>query len=151
MKKNDYRYDHETNTLTITKAFKAAASKVGSSEYGIILQLRRDNPDMKIELMNDAPKKNSAPKLTFEKMKNFISQCRDADARMAVYERVFALSKSQRSPYHYVKAWFLDNYANYSEKPEFGDDGFVIAKTKAEMEMVKKEAASIPSKNAEET
>ena len=131
---NDYRFDHETNTLHITKAFKNAASKLGSPEYKIILELRRDNPAMKIELMDKTRKKNDAPKLSYEQMKKFISQCRDADERKKTFERVFALSQAQRSPYHYMKACFLDNYANYSDKPEFDADGFVIVKTKAQLE-----------------
>ena len=45
-----------------------------------------------------------------------------------------ALSKIQKSPYNYVKTWFLDNYANYSEQPVFDEDGYVVVKTKAEME-----------------
>ena len=33
-----------------------------------------------------------------------------------------------------MKTWFLNNYANYSEQPTFDADGFVIVKTKSEME-----------------
>ena len=67
-------------------------------------------------------------------MGEFIAKCRDAEARTARFEQVKALSKVQPSPYAYVKTWFLDNYANYSEQPEFDADGFVIVKTKSEME-----------------
>ena len=145
MKNSDCRFDHATNTLTITKAFKAAASKLGTPEYKTILELRRDNPTMKIEVVEKTPKKNDAPKLSYKQMKQFISQCRDAAERMAIYERVFALSQAQRSPYHYAKAWFLDNYANYSDKPEFDDDGFVIVKTKAEMKAEASKAEAAPA------
>ena len=74
----------------------------------------------------------------YEQMKKFISQCRDAEERKKTFERVFALSQAQRSPYHYMKAWFLDNYANYNDKPKFDTDGFVIVKTKAQLEAEKK-------------
>ncbi len=73
-------------------------------------------------------------------MKQFIQQCRDSKERLEIFDRVYALSKAQRSPYHYMKMWFLDNYANYSEKPEFDEKGFVIVKTKAQMEEEKREA-----------
>ena len=67
-------------------------------------------------------------------MKHFIAKCRNTEERMKIFECAYALSQVQRSPYHYMKAWFLDNYANYSAKPEFDDDGFVIVKTKAQLE-----------------
>ncbi len=140
MKTNAYRFDHETNTLNITKAFKNAASKLGSPEYKIILELRRDNPDMKIALVDSTAKKNAVPKLSYKQMRHFISQCCGAEERLATYERVYSLSQVQPSPYHYMKAWFLDNYANYSDKPEFDADGFVIVKTKAQMDAEKKAA-----------
>ena len=136
--KTNYNYDAITNTLTFDKAFKAAASKLGSPEYKIVLALRKDNPDMQIKLVNDNQKKNAGPRLSYNQMKQFISMCHDAVERMATYERVYALSQVQRSPYHYMKAWFLDNYANYSDKPEFDTDGFVIVKTKAQLEAEKK-------------
>lgn len=134
MKKNDYRFDHDTATLFITKSFKIAASKLGTPEYKIILELRRDNPEMKIELTDDPAKKNTTPKLSYTQMKHFIAKCRNTEERMKIFECVYALSQVQRSPYHYMKAWFLDNYANYSDKPEFDADGFVIVKTKAQLE-----------------
>ena len=31
----------------------------------------------------------------------------------------------------------MENYANYSEQPQFDEDGFLIVKTKAEMEAEK--------------
>ena len=34
----------------------------------------------------------------------------------------------------YVKNWFMANYANYSETPDFDAEGYVIVKTRAEME-----------------
>ena len=74
-------------------------------------------------------------------MGEFIAKCRDAEARTARFEQIKALSKVQPSPYAYVKTWFLDNYANYSEQPEFDADGFVIVKTKSEMEAEAKATA----------
>ena len=46
MKKSIYNFDPINNTLFITAGFKKAASKFGTPEYNIILQLRRDYPDM---------------------------------------------------------------------------------------------------------
>ena len=138
-----YNYDICSNTLTVNDAFLKAASCLDTPEYKQMLQLRKDNGNFTI-VIKDGPKKAAAPdsKLTYTDMKQFIKQCRNAKERLAVYEKVYALSRAQCSPYHYVKKWFLDNYANYSEKPEFDEDGFVIVKTKAQMEAEKAAAAS---------
>ncbi len=151
MKKSIYNFDPINNTLFITAGFKKAASKFGTPEYNIILQLRRDYPDMKIEHMNDPVKNTTACKLTYNQMKQFIGQCRDSEERMAIYNRVFALSQAQRSPYHYMKTWFLKNYANYSENPTFDDDHYVIVKTKAQVEAEKKETAAQSQVSEEQT
>lgn len=152
MKTNSYNYDALNNTLTMTKAFARKASQLNTSEYKTLLQLRNDNPGMKIvmkESNNKSASKNTASGITFKQMETFISQCRDSEPRLNTYERVKALSKVQRSPYKYVKDWFLTNYANYADEPVFDEDGFVIVKTKAQMEQEAKEKAEGAAKDAE--
>ena len=144
MKTNSYNYDALNNTLTMTKAFARKASQLNTSEYKTLLQLRNDNPGMKVVMKegnNKSVSKNTASGITFKQMETFISQCRDSEPRLKTYERVKALSKVQRSPYKYVKDWFLTNYANYADEPVFDEDGFVIVKTKAQMEQEAKEKA----------
>lgn len=140
MKSNSYNYDVINNTLTLTASFAKQASQLNTPEYKILLQFRRDNPDLKIE-MKEVRKSQNSSSIGFAQMKAFIGQCREADERLKAFERVKALSKVQRSPYKYVKEWFLTNYANYSGNPEFDADGFVIVKTKAQMEQEAKDAA----------
>lgn len=133
MKTTSYNFDAINTVLTITKDFARRASQLNSPEYKKMLQLRRDYPSLEI-VMREGTKKQAASGISFKQMEGFIEQCRDAANRLATYERVKALSKVQRSPYKYVKEWFLTNYANYSENPEFDKEGFVIVKTKAQME-----------------
>ena len=133
MKSNSYNFDILTNTLTITKDFARKASQLNTPEYKTLLQFRNDNPNLKIVLREGAKAQNGSG-ITFKQMEAFIKQCRDSESRLELYERVKALSKVQRSPYKYVKDWFLTNYANYSENPEFDADNYVIVKTKAQME-----------------
>ena len=108
------------------------------------MQLRHDYPGLKVEVA--ANKKTTHGGLSFEQMENHIQHCTDADKRICVFEKVKALSKSQANPYAYVKKWFLENYANYSEKHELDDEGFVVVKTRKEVEAEKAAAA-----NAEKT
>ena len=138
---NGYSYDAIKNTLTITKAFSKKASVLNSPEYRILLQLRKDNPGMQINLAEKQESSNQATRLTYKQMEAFIDQCADADERLATFEKIKSLSKVQNSPYMFVRDWFLNNYANYAEQPVFDEDGFVIVKTKAQMEAEKKAAA----------
>ena len=129
-----YSYDPIDNTLTITNAFAKKASQLNTHEYNIMKQFRLDNPSLTIIKAEKKATSNRPMNVKFTEMEKFIAQCRDKEARLTEFEKVKALSKIQSSPYAYVKTWFLEHYANYSAQPEFDGDGFVIVKTKQEME-----------------
>ena len=129
-----YSYDALTNTLTMTASFAKKASQLNTPEYKTLLQLRLDNPGMKIEKATPKASSNRPVSIPFAKMEEYIAQCRDSQKRLNAFNKVKALSKIQASPYAYVRTWFLDNYANYSDQPEFDADGFVVVKTKSEVE-----------------
>ena len=143
-----YSYDPITNSLTMTAAFAKKASQLNTAEYHIVRQLRNDNPGMKIEKSAAKAPANRPLNITFAKMEEYIAQCRNSKERLEAFNKVKALSKIQTSPYAYVRTWFLDNYANYSDQPEFDADGFVVVKTKSEVEAEKK--AQEEAKRAEE-
>lgn len=136
-----YTYDALEDALIITEAFAKRASVLHSAEYEIIREFRATHPGRPINLAEKKTSNNRPLKLSFKQMGEFIAKCRDAEARTARFEQIKALSKVQPSPYAYVKTWFLDNYANYSEQPEFDADNFVIVKTKSEMEAEAKATA----------
>ena len=144
-----YSYDAITNTLTMTATFAKKASQLNTAEYHIVRQLRNDNPGMKIEKSAAKAPANRPLNITFAKMEGFIAQCRDSKDRLEAFKKVKALSKIQASPYAYVKTWFLNNYANYSEQPEFDADGFVVVKTKSQLEAEKKAAAEAQEQSVE--
>lgn len=129
-----YTYDALNDALIITEAFAKRASVLHSAEYEMIREFRATHPGRPIKLADKKTSNNRPLKLSFKQMGEFIAKCRDAEARTARFEQVKALSKIQPSPYAYVKTWFLDNYANYSEQPEFDAEGYVVVKTKSEME-----------------
>lgn len=130
--KTNYSYNAITNTLTVSAAFLKNAATLHSKEYEIIRKLRADHGD--ITIVTEERRKSASRAMTFKQMEMHIKQCRDADKRLEAFEKVKALSKIQRSPYNYVKTWFMENYANYSELPVFDEEGYVVVKTKAEME-----------------
>ena len=92
---------------------------------------------------------------TFAQMEGFIAKCANSEERLDVFEKIKALSKIQASPYAYVRKWFLENYANYAEDPEFDANGFVIVKTKSQMEAeaaakkAQEEAADVQEQSVE--
>ena len=137
-----YNYDAITNTLTMTASFAKKASQLNTPEYNTVRQLRLDNPGMKIEKAIRKTPSNQPMHATFAQMDGFIAKCATSEARLDVFEKIKALSKIQASPYAYVRKWFLENYANYAEDPEFDANGFVIVKTKSQMEAEKKAKAA---------
>ena len=149
-KMTGYNYDAITNTLTMTASFAKKASQLNTPEYHIVRQLRLDNPGMKIEKATPKASSNRPVNLTFAQMEGFIAKCANSEERLNVFEKIKALSKIQASPYAYVRKWFLENYANYSEQPEFDEKGFVIVKTKSQMDAEKKAKAQEEAKRAEE-
>jgi len=137
-----YYFDHNTKVLTASEAFMEEAAKWGTPEYDVIVRIRNDFPEMTIEIDYKTRKAKKTDSISYSQMKHFINQCRDAEGRMKVFNTVYELSKAQNSPYTYMKRWFLENYANYSDNPEFDDDGFVIVKTKAQMDAEMQSAAA---------
>ena len=149
-KMTGYNYDAITNTLTMTASFAKKASQLNTPEYNTVRQLRLDNPGMKIEKAIRKTSSNQPMNATFAQMEGFIAKCANSGERLDVFEKIKALSKIQASPYAYVRKWFLENYANYAEDPEFDANGFVIVKTKSQMEAERKAKAQEEAKRAEE-
>ena len=132
-----YSFDPITNVVTCSDSFLKKASRLNSPEYNVLKQFRAEIPGLKIE-KGEKKNGNRPLNITFAKMEEYIKNCRDGETRLEAFQKVKSLSKIQSSPYQYVRTWFLDNYANYSEQPTFDADGFVIVKTKSEMEAEKK-------------
>ena len=109
----DYEVNFLNSTITITKKFAKAASVLNSSEYNTLMQLRKDNPDFRIELREIKKKegKKAYRNLTFEVMEEFIILIDGKNSiNLEVFKKVKAQAKLQPSPYAYTKKWFLDHY-----------------------------------------
>ena len=125
MKKTaSYEIDHISATIYVTKAFVKEASILNTPEYKTMLNVRRDNPDYKIEVREIAKKSNKKTyrNLTVENIETFIRNSmedkRSVEVRMVELEAVKKLSKSHPSPYAYLKKWFLDEYGKeYNKRP----------------------------------
>jgi hypothetical protein len=147
MKIARYAFNPLNRTLAASPAFLKNASRLDSMEYQIIRQLRADYGE--ITITEEKSNRKAPAMIRFAQMEKHISQCRDAKERLERFAKIKALSQIQNSPYQYVVTWFMENYANYSEQPQFDADGFLIVKTKAEMEAEGKIAADDKSDNTE--
>lgn len=130
-----YNFDLFSTTLTISKEFEKRAAIPGSIEQLTFCQLMATYGDALVVERYETHQTKKG--LTFKQMEVYISKCRNADKRMTEFVTVKELSKGQTSPYKYVKTWFMANYPNYSEQPQFDANGFLIVKTKVEMETEK--------------
>lgn len=117
-----YEIDYIKGIVYGTKAFLKEASILNTPEYKTMLAIRRDNPNCSIEVreITKHPNKNSYRNLTVKNMESFIRNSiedkRSIEDRIAEFEAVKALYKSQPSPYACTKKWFLKEYGNEYNK-----------------------------------
>lgn len=114
-----YDFNQQTKTLTISQTFAKKAGKYNSPEYILIKRLRADHPTMEIVVAEK--QKTSRARLTFKQMEDFIQEVEE-DA-LPLFKKVRAISKVQRSPYNYVRAWFENRYPYYTEMVVFDEEG----------------------------
>ena len=133
-------YNPMTNTLALTANFVKKASRLGTAEYKMVLQYQKDHPGLEIvELKKDIEHKRDA--VTYTRMEQTIKLCRDSEARMKKYKQMRIWAEIQDAPFLKLKAWFLNNYANYDSMDDIDEDGFFIPKTKAEVKAEAEEKA----------
>ncbi len=142
-------YNPMTNTLSLSESFVKKASRLGSSEYKMVLQYQKDHPDLKMVQMEKKPSEHKRDTVTYTRMEKTIMRCRDSEARMKQYKQMRTWAEIQDAPFLKLKAWFLNNYANYDSMTDIDDEGFFLPKTKAEVkaEAEKKAAEAQASKN----
>ena len=131
-------YNPMTNTLSLSESFVKKASRLGTAEYKMVLQYQKDHPDLKMVEMEKKPSEHKRDAVTYTRMEQTIKLCRDSEARMKQYERMRTWADIQDAPFLKLKAWFLNNYANYDSMDDIDDEGFFLPKTKAEVEAEKK-------------
>ena len=110
----DYTINFTTNTIIISKSFQTKASKMGTDAFKTMMRLRKLNMPIVIK---DAPRKSSSNRLTYKKIKNYLSTFEDKEARLAAFEKVRNESLVQDNPYKYVIEWFDKTYPIRVKKP----------------------------------
>lgn len=109
--KTGYNFDQTTNTVTISAPFAKKASQVGTPEYDILLKLRKDNPNLKIE----KEVKTGKAQLTYKTMEEFINLHHNKDDLKKAFESAKTLSKFHSMPFTFVKKWFENQFPYFKE------------------------------------
>lgn len=148
-------YNPMANTLSLSESFVKKASRLGTAEYKMVLQYQKDHPDLKMVEMEKKPSEHKRDAVTYTRMEQTIKLCRDSEARMKQYKQMRTWAEIQDAPFLKLKAWFLNNYANYDSMDDIDEEGFFIPKTKAEVkaeaETKAKEAQASKNNNVSES
>lgn len=116
--KKGYEIDIATNTLYMNyKFYKKASTDIFSVEYKIFQQVKKDNPNVKIEVKAGRKQTtcNASKRLTYANMEKYISVQDNADELMVFFEKAKVESKKEASPYAFVRDWFVKQFPNYQE------------------------------------
>lgn len=116
---NNIKFDFVTNTITVARGFYEEACKYGTEEYGVLQQIKADNPEMKIVIRTVATgnRKSATKGLTYKYMRKFISVM-DKDNlskfnEIMLYYEGFGLDNT--TVYQRVKDWFVETYPHHKE------------------------------------
>ena len=119
MKKSglNYRIDFTKMTLTMTAEFADQAYNPETEEYQILTRLQRDFPRLRVvRKTHRSPKTaNPAKGLTYERMEKYIRLHENAEELLDLFQKVQSAGRG----YPYVKAWFVKQFPNYKNVPEF--------------------------------
>ena len=120
--KPGYSIDFVSNTVTITRKFRDAASQLNTPEFNIMNQLR----EMNLTILVKAPNKKKSTALTYAKMQKFISCLDEADKYQTMFDAVRKESKGMPAPYKYVVSWFHNTFPKYGQMPEHDADMRIV-------------------------
>lgn len=117
--KNVLKVDSVKRCLIMDRSFAKAAETVGSREYNMLQNARRDYPEY--EVIRRQIKRNASKEcyrgLTYEYMESYIDTHADAADRRAEYEELRLLAECHSIRYPTIKKWFL---SMYPEVAQFG-------------------------------
>lgn len=118
-KTTNYSINFETEEIIITKKFGKAASQIGTPEFKIMQQLRKEFVGFSFVYKTIERKENkkSYKGLSIDEMKRFLSNRTEEEKEM--FEKVLAVAANKQGKYAIVKKWFLDRYKEaYSKEVE---------------------------------
>lgn len=116
-KSTGYTINFEAQEIIITKRFGKAASRIGSPEFKLMQQLRKEFEGFSFvyRIIEKKENKKSYKGLSIDEMTRFLSNRPENEQEM--FKKVLAVAANRKGKYAIVKKWFLDNYKEaYSEE-----------------------------------
>lgn len=109
-KNSNYTINFESQEIIITKKFGKAASRMGSPEFKIMQQLRKEFEGFSFlyKTIEKKQNKQSYKGLTIDEMKRFLSTRKQPEQEK--FEKVLAVYENKQGKYASIKKWFLNNY-----------------------------------------
>ena len=136
--KNYMKLDHQNRKIVMDRTFSKNSEFVGSEEYNLLQQCRRDYPTYLVT--RKTIKKKATQEhyrgLTYDYMKEYINKydTENKEANLALLDEMIDISKchSTFKRYPVIKQWFLDTYPDVKkfgipeEENEFAENNNVI-------------------------
>lgn len=109
-KNQNYTINFAAGEITITKKFGKAASQMGTPEFDLMQQLRKEFAGFKFayKSIEKRSNKQSYKGLSIDEMSRFLSNRTEEEQQM--FKKVLAIAANRQGKYAIVKKWFLDNY-----------------------------------------
>ncbi len=116
----------------VSKAFEQKARIFGTEEYMLWMAYRQDFPEAKMSVRKIKTKKDkqSYQGLSYKNMEKIIKECKPE-----LLGKFAALKKSpfEKSPYHAVRAWFVDAIPDYKQFIPAQNEGESAEESKLKM------------------
>ena len=109
------RVDFAKNAIVITRDFARRASIVGTPEFKRLSELCNAYPSLTVitRTARKGASKNSTKGLTMAFMENYIThRCPDD---VELYKSQVEISKTFKSPYMYLRKWFVEHYSDWAK------------------------------------
>ena len=116
-----YEIDFTTNTLYMNFKFAEASTEYGTPEYKLLQNIRKDLPSIKIEKRagRNAKTCNANKRLTYKNMQDYIMGQDNYEPLLASFMLARIESKCAKSPYAFVRDWFVKQFPDYQECKTF--------------------------------
>ena len=123
-----YKILFNENTVIMNYKFAAAAAKYGTKENTLLKNIRTDFPGMTEVVVSGRVQTTAKAnhRLTYANMEKYIRCFDNSDVLLKRFETVKDMSLTLKSPYKFVCDWFLTQFPDYKETPEFEDNLTVV-------------------------
>jgi len=110
------KVDFIHRTIIVSKKFMNQASKVGTSEYELMLRMTRELPTFTIAMKEIARSTHRPFQPTYSAMEAYIQLVEtDVAAAMDEFQEVRQMARLTMKGYSLVRRWFLEKYPAFDQ------------------------------------